>query len=286
MSKKKEFKSKFGQVLRIRNVYIRCFLAEFLGTFILMCFLLSSIIQYKFFSSNNVLLINLSDGLGLTMCIIITGKVSGGHANPAVSLAAYLTNGISFIKLIIYIIAQHIGAFVASMLIYSVYLREFIKYENGWFSIDSSTMFGSVPNNTLSSCSLDTIPLFWDQFLATCLYIICIISIADQKNTPPEIPHVFKAILCGLALFVTDCAFGLNCGYAINPARDFAPRIFTLIFGWGGKVFSDLYFWIPMVAPMLGSAFAVLVYKLFISHHFYRIDDLNNQISSDVSMFI
>ena len=198
--------------------------------------------------------------------------IKGGHANPAVSLAFYIFGTLSFAKLILYIIAQNLGAFFASLLVYSVYFNEFSVYENGTFSIDSSDMFGSAPNNDTLTCSLNRLPLFWDQFVATAIYITCIVSIGDPKNTPAEIPHVLKAFLCGTALFVTDCAFGLNCGYAINPARDFAPRVFTLMFGWGSKVFeaSDYYFWIPLVAPMLGATFATINYKLFVSNHWQQ----------------
>ena len=60
-----------------------------------------------------------------------------------------------------------------------------------------------------------------------------------------------------------------NSGYAINPARDLGPRIFTLIGGWGTQVFSAgrYFFWIPIVAPMVGSLVATLFYTLLISNN-------------------
>ena len=76
-SKLSQIRSKITDATKIENDYVRCFLAEFLGTLILITFLLSSIAQYKFYVSGNILLINLSDGYGLAMCILVVGKVSG-----------------------------------------------------------------------------------------------------------------------------------------------------------------------------------------------------------------
>ena len=63
-------------------------------------------------------------------------------------------------------------------------------------------------------------------------------------------------------------------GFAINPARDFAPRMFTLIFGWGVKVFTagSYFFWIPIVAPMVGAVFAVFFYEFFIGNNLVQHD--------------
>ena len=176
-------------------------------------------------------------------------------------------------KFIIYTIAQNLGAFFASIMVYLVYLNEFSKYEPGWFSIDSSSVFGTLPRNPTSSSGIETFSLFWDQFYATTLFITCILAICDDNNTPAKIPHTIKAVLIGFALFSISTAFGLNSGFAVNPARDLAPRLFTLI-GWGGKVFTagPYFFWIPIVAPMIGAVFAVIIYQLFIGNHLDEVD--------------
>ena len=173
-------------------------------------------------------------------------------------------------KFIIYTIAQNLGAFVGSILVYLCYLNEFSKYEPGWFSVDSSSVFGTLPRNVTSASGIETFSLFWDQFYATTLFITCILAICDDNNTPAKIPHTIKAVLVGLTLAGIGTAFGINCGFAVNPARDFGPRMFTLIFGWGGKVFTagPYFFWIPIAAPMCGGAFAVIIYQLFIGNNF------------------
>jgi len=77
----------------------------------------------------------------------------------------------------------------------------------------------------------------------------------------------------GWAVFAIGTSFGANTGYAINPARDFGPRLFAYFAGWGKVAlpgtlngpggFSN-YFWIPIVGPLVGGIIGVLLYDLFI----------------------
>jgi glycerol uptake facilitator protein len=76
--------------------------------------------------------------------------------------------------------------------------------------------------------------------------------------------------IVGMIVMAVGISFGANAGYAINPARDFGPRIFALIAGWGKVAFpgdylhiSD-YFWVPIVGPLIGGALAVPVYDFSI----------------------
>ena len=119
---------------------------------------------------------------------------------------------------------------------------------------------------------METFSLVWDQFFSTALFIIAILSVCDVRNT--DVPHVIKAILIGLTLVIIGAAFGINCGFAVNPARDFAPRVFLVIAGWGSQVFTNnnYFFWIPLVMPMVGSVFAVFSYQLFIANHWPNVD--------------
>lgn len=143
--------------------------------------------------------------------------------------------------------------------------NQFVQYTNGKYSIDTAGIFGTYPKDVDNS--LATFSNFFDQFFSTALFIISILAITDKKNT--EIPHQTVAILIGLSLIVVGTAFGYNGGFAVNPARDFGPRMFTLVAGWGTKTFSagNYYFWIPIIGPMLGSVFGTFLYWIFISNH-------------------
>lgn len=81
--------------------------------------------------------------------------------------------------------------------------------------------------------------------------------------------HGLNAILCGLIVFLLAMSYSYNSGGAINPARDFGPRLFTFIAGWGTKVFTagHYFFWIPLVAPFLGAILATVLYLFLISNH-------------------
>lgn len=123
-------------------------------------------------------------------------------------------------------------------------------------------IFATYPNTKLS-----VFGGFFDQVIGTALLVLVVMALSDKKNA--EIPHGVAAILVGFTITVIGLAFGFNCGYAVNPTRDFAPRLFTLIAGWGGQVFSanNYFFWVPIVGPMVGSVVAVFIYSIFISNN-------------------
>jgi glycerol uptake facilitator protein len=60
--------------------------------------------------------------------------------------------------------------------------------------------------------------------------------------------------------------FGFNCGYAINPARDFGPRLFTYLAGWGKAVFvaGNNWWWVPIAGPLAGGILGAFLYDFFI----------------------
>jgi len=262
-------RSKLRNLFRIKNDCIRVFLAELFGTFVFVSFGLAGVAQFVFGSNIPFISVNISFAFGLTMGIIVAGKISGGHFNPAVSLAFLLLGKLSLVRFFVYAVAQNLGAFLSAAMVYLVYLNEFTKFEPGMHSIQSSGVFGTLPKDLESDSATQTISLFFDQFFATALFVTCILAICDDKNTPSKIPHTIKAVLVGLSLLIVGSAFGINCGFAVNPARDFAPRFFTFIAGWGTQVFTagSYFFWIPIVAPMVGAAFAVIFYQLLIANH-------------------
>ena len=70
----------------------------------------------------------------------------------------------------------------------------------------------------------------------TALLVGCVFAIIDKNNNTPDKGAV--PVMIGLVVFVIGATFGFNCGYAINPARDLGPRLFTAMAGWGGGVFT------------------------------------------------
>jgi len=70
----------------------------------------------------------------------------------------------------------------------------------------------------------------------TALLVSCIFAIIDKNNNSPD--QGVAPVMIGLVVFVIGATFGFNCGYAINPARDLGPRLFTAVAGWGCEVFT------------------------------------------------
>lgn len=105
---------------------------------------------------------------------------------------------------------------------------------------------------------------FMNEVVATFFLVLCVRSIVDKNNNKPS--NGMEPLFIGLTVFTIGASMGINTGYAINPARDFGPRLFTYVFNWP-NVFSrgnDKYshhFWIPIVAPLVGANLGALLYK-------------------------
>jgi glycerol uptake facilitator-like aquaporin len=155
--------------------------------------------------------------------------------NPAVSLSTFLIGKISITKFFIYLIGQSIGAFLGSVLIYVVYLDALNNYDGG---IRRTTGLNATAGiwATYPSDNLSVLGGFLDQFVGTTLLILVVLAVSDQRNG--DMPHGLDALLLGALVFLIGMTFGMNCGYPINPVRDFIPRLFTCIAGW---VFTFLF---------------------------------------------
>lgn len=107
---------------------------------------------------------------------------------------------------------------------------------------------------------------FFDQLVSTSLLIIVVLAVGDKRNV--EMPHGTNAIVMGITVILIGTSFAYNCGYAINPARDFGPRLFTWMAGWGTQVFTagNYFFWVPIVGPLLGAIIGTFIYLIFISN--------------------
>ncbi|DAZ94889.1 TPA: hypothetical protein N0F65_008033 [Lagenidium giganteum] len=113
---------------------------------------------------------------------------------------------------------------------------------------------------------------FLTEVFGTALLLAGIFAIGDQLNKPASpysSPGAVALLIVGIGM-----AFGMNTGYAINPARDFGPRLLTFFAGWGFQVFTlnGGYFWIPIVAPLIGGAIGGAVYVGLIEAHHPRHD--------------
>lgn len=246
--------------------------AEFLGTFVLIMFGVGVVAQVVLGGGDNgqYLSINIGWGLAVTMGVYVSGGISGGHLNPAVTLALAVHRGFPWSKVLPYVLAQLAGAFVAAALVFANYHEALARFDGGVRKIDGPTgtagIFATYPQDYLS-----TFPGgFVDQVVGTALLMGIIFALSDNKNTSPQ--SNLGPLLVGLLVCVIGMTYGLNCGYAINPARDLGPRLFTYLGGWGSAVFTagNHWWWVPIVGPCVGAIVGGFIYDGLIGRHHPR----------------
>jgi MIP family channel proteins len=243
--------------------------AEFLGTFVLIVFGIGVVAQVVLGGGSNgqYLSINIGWGLAVTMGVYVAAGVSGAHLNPAVTLALALRRGFAWHKVVPYVAAQCAGAFVASLVVYLTYREALDHFDGGLRQVTGNLatagIFATYPQPFLSVFPGG----FIDQIVGTALLVGVIFALTDQRNAAP--PARVAPLVVGLLVLLIGATFGYNSGYAINPARDFGPRLFTAVAGWGSEVFraGNGWWWVPIVAPLIGGAMGAYVYDLLIARH-------------------
>jgi glycerol uptake facilitator protein len=103
-----------------------------------------------------------------------------------------------------------------------------------------------------------------DQIVGTAFLLMFVLALTDERNQPPK--SNLAPLLVGLAVAAIGMSFGANAGYAINPARDFGPRVFAWLAGWGRVALPGVhgYVWVPIIGPLVGGVVGAVVYDLFI----------------------
>ncbi len=242
--------------------------AELLGTFILIVFGVGVVAQTVLSRGVNgsYLAINIGWGLGVMLGVYAAAGVSGAHLNPAVTLALAVTRGFSWGKVAPYVVAQVAGAFLGATVVYLTYREAFDAFDAGVRQVQGAQatagIFATYPQPFLS-----TLGGFVDQVVGTALLMTAILAVTDQRNNAP--PGWMTPVVVGGIVVAIGVAFGFNAGYAINPARDLGPRLFTAVGGWGGGVFtaSSGWWWVPVLAPCVGAIAGALAYDLLVVRH-------------------
>ncbi len=241
--------------------------AEFLGTFVLIIFGCGVVAQVLLSGRENgeYLSISFGWGLGVTMGVYVAGGISGAHLNPAVTVALAVCRGFPWRKVIPYSLAQTAGAFVAAAVVYGVYYDALNHFDGGTRQVSGELGTAGIWA-TYPQPYLDPLPGgLVDQIFGTAMLMLCIFALTDGRNRAPA--ATIAPVLIGAVVLAIGVAFGFNSGYAINPARDLGPRLFTFVAGWGMEVFraGGHWWWVPIVGPLIGGVIGGWVYDLFIT---------------------
>jgi len=242
-----------------KNVQI--LFGECIGIFLFLTVALGSVAQLVL-GTNSYFDICVGFALGAAIGIFTAANLSGAHLNPAVTVALCLTGRSDWNQLPFHWMGQYLGAFLAAALVFGTYSDAINHYD------PNHTVPGQANTTTPTAGIFATYPhgeeisngiCFLDQVVGTAILVLSIMAITDKKN---KVADGIAPIFIGLTIGAVGMSFGHNCGFSLNPARDFGPRVFTSMV-YGGDVFSahDFYFWIPVIGPYVGGALAGLLYK-------------------------
>lgn len=204
-------------------------------------------------------------GIGVTLGIYVAARLSGAHLNPAVTIALATFLDFEWRKVVPYIVAQTLGAFAAALLVRATY-ADLIGLLDPNHTIATQGIFSTLPGNGIEGVSVST--AFLDQVVGTAILVFVIFALTNAMNNPPM--SNLGPVVIGLLVVGIGMAFGANAGYAINPARDFGPRIASMITGYGDALNDqngDLYFWLPIIAPIIGGLIGGGLFKILIATH-------------------
>lgn len=242
--------------------------AEFFGTFVLILFGVGVVAQTVLSGGANgsYLGINIAWGIAVTLGVYAAGGVSGAHLNPAVTLALAVHRGFPWRKVLPYAAAQVAGAFAAAAVVHAIYRDAFFHFDGGARQVSgpkgTAGIFATYPQEYLSLGGG-----LIDQIAGTAILVALIFAIIDPRNVAP--PGWLGPILFGGLVVAIGMCFGMNAGYAINPARDLGPRMYTAVGGWGGEVFraGNGWWWVPIVGPLAGGPLGGWLYDIFVGRH-------------------
>jgi glycerol uptake facilitator protein len=206
-------------------------------------------------------------GLGVTLGVYVAARLSGAHLNPAVTVTLAAFKGFPWRKVAPYAVAQTAGAFAAALLVRWNYTEVLARADPG-HTIKTQTVFSTLPGNGSITAGVHEWGAFRDQVIGTAILLMLILAITDLLNTPPGAN--LGPFIIGLVVVAIGMAFGTDAGYAINPARDFGPRLASFLTGYGSAwrdQWGNLYFWVPIDGPLVGGLLGGVAYKLFIGRY-------------------
>ncbi len=232
--------------------------AEFLGTGLFLFFGASCLAAMKLAGAQFGLWeICIVWGLGIALAVYLTAGVSGAHLNPAVTVGLWLFANFERNKVLPYCVAQIAGAFFGVAICYFLYHNLFVDYELAHNMVRGSedslylaSIFSTYPHPAISVFQAACV-----EIVISATLIALILALTDDGNGVPR--GALAPLLIGILVAVIGAATAPLTGFAMNPARDFGPKLFAYFAGWGNIAMTggrDIpYFIIPIVAPLIGA---------------------------------
>ena len=193
-------------------------------------------------------------GFAVMVGVFISGSVSGAHLNPAVTLGFAIAGQFDWCGVLPYIAAQMLGGFAGAVLVYMFYKDHFDATE------DQATKLGVF---CTAPAIMNKGRNFFCEAVASWLLVFVILALGTKENLPEVGMGELGAFPVTMLIVAIGMSLGATTGYAINPARDLAPRVAHAVLpikNKGGNGWD--YSWIPVLGPIFGGALAALTYML------------------------
>ncbi len=218
-------------------------------------------------------------GVAISLTIYATGAVSGAHMNPAITIAFTAFRGFSKRKVLPYIFAQLVGAFLAAATLYILFsgiIAHFEMVKSITRGAAGSELSGMVygeyfPNPAILGSATSSVSLLQAMFaecLGTAFLAFFIFALTDERNSGRPNGTAF-AIFIGLAVSIIISIIAPLTQAGLNPARDFGPRLFAYIAGWKSVAIPGPrggFFTVYILSPIIGALAGAAVYQMVIKH--------------------
>lgn len=260
------------------------FVGEFFGTFILVFFGCGSVATAVLTGAQvGLFQVAIVWGIGIATAIYLTGSLSGAHLNPAVSIALAAWADFPWRAVPRYVMAQFLGAFAASAVLFVMYRGTLLSYEAAHHIVRgapgseaTAMIFGEFFPNPGGKPFTDEIRLtvshpaaFFIEFVGTAILMLVILGATNPRNASR--PQILTAATIGLTVTILISLLGPLTMAAFNPARDLAPRIFSVLVGWGSVPFSANglgWLTVYVIAPVLGALAGGALYRWCFAPHY------------------
>ena len=255
------------------------FTGEFFGTFLLVFFGCGSVSAAVLTGAQvGVFQVAIVWGLGIATAIYLTAALSGAHLNPAITLSMAVWSDFPKRLILPYIGTQMAGAFVAAAVLFVIFENALTTFEStngivrGAPGSEASAMIfgefypspGGRPFTTEVRKRMTTPRAFAAEVVGTAVLLLVIFCATDERNKAR--PQILTAATIGLTVTLLISLVGPLTMACFNPARDFAPRVFSSLAGWGRVPFeANGMGWLTVyiIAPLLGGLLGGGIYRAF-----------------------
>ncbi|MEW6274746.1 MAG: MIP/aquaporin family protein [Bacillota bacterium] len=255
------------------NDYLHSFVGELLGTFLLVFFGCSAVAVTVLFNAHAGLLqVAVVWGSGVSLAIYATRHLSCAHLNPAVSLAMVVAGRMPLRKLPVYWAAQLLGGFFAGAFLYLVFAGAINEFEAAHRivrgtgnSVQTAMIFGDYfPHPALAmNISLSIFQAFLVEAVGTFLLVLIVFVLTEGCNVGRP-PSDIAPVLIGLTVAAIIGVLAPLTQAGLNPARDFGPRLFACLAGWGEIAIPGPraeFFTVYILGPLAGGIVSASLFK-------------------------